>query len=189
MYQDASLKKSRILSYFLLCSRSGQSAKQRSESALTHMFCVLDWHDVSRCIIKKSRILSYFWLCSRSGRSAKRRSKSALTHMFCVLDWHDVSRLIASLKNLKNLMLLLIEFTQRSIPKAEKQKQSHLYVLCSRNVNRQCQMRTHNMRVRALRFSALLIDRCVNWSESFIGFLELVCEIDVTWVRLIVWYT
>ena len=36
-------------------------------------------------------------------------------------------------------------------------------------------------------FASLFADRCVNWIESIIGFLELVCEIDVTWVRLIVW--
>ena len=79
-----------------------KAKKRRNKNALTHMFGVLDWRDVSRCIIKKSRILSYFWLCSRSGRSAKQRSESALTHMFCVLDWHDVSRSIIRKKFMKS---------------------------------------------------------------------------------------
>ena len=116
-----------------------KAKKRRNKNALTHMFGVLDWRDVSRCIIKKSRILSYFWLCSRSGRSAKRRSESALTHMFCVLDWHDVSRCIASLKKFEKSYATfdwVHPASQRSIPKAEKQKRSHSHVLRSRNVNR-----------------------------------------------------
>ena len=152
-----------MLLLFEFTQGSIRKAEKRKRSHSQVVCSHLTWCIKIHHSKKVHEILRCFCLSSRSGRSAKQRSESGLTHMFCVLDWHDVSRLIASLKNLKNLMLLLIEFTQRSIPKAEKQKQSHLYVLCSRNVNRQCQMRMHNMRVRAF---SLLSLRIAAWTES-----------------------
>ena len=119
-----------------------ECAKWRSgETKTLSLTCLVFSTDVmyQDASLKKSRILSYFWLCSRSGRSTKRRSESALTHMFCVLDWHDVSRCIASLKKFEKSYATfdwVHPASQRSIPKAEKQKRSHSHVLRSHNVNR-----------------------------------------------------